>query len=114
MNGYYRSSCVKHLFCQTASCCEDAFLKQEQRNWSDLMGKMDEAKKNKAILEENVLEAAIDLRTGKKFTFHHDNSPKHAARTEWAGLDQSCSCVRMTQSKFRPKSTCQSPTGLEN
>ena len=47
-------------------------------------GKMDGAK-YRAILEENLLEAAKDLRLGRRFTFQQDNNPKHTARAtmEW-------------------------------
>ncbi len=42
-------------------------------------GKMDGAK-YRAILEENLLQSAKDLRLGWRFTFQHDNDPKHTAR----------------------------------
>ena len=47
-------------------------------------GKMDGAK-YRAILEENLLEAAKDLRLGRRFIFQQDNDPKHKARAtmEW-------------------------------
>uniref|UniRef100_A0A803KDE8 Tc1-like transposase DDE domain-containing protein n=1 Tax=Xenopus tropicalis TaxID=8364 RepID=A0A803KDE8_XENTR len=47
-------------------------------------GKMDGAK-YRAILEENLLESAKDLRLGRRFTFQQDNDPKHKARgtMEW-------------------------------
>uniref|UniRef100_A0A803JNW0 Tc1-like transposase DDE domain-containing protein n=1 Tax=Xenopus tropicalis TaxID=8364 RepID=A0A803JNW0_XENTR len=47
-------------------------------------GKMDGAK-YRAILEENLLESAKDLRLGRRFTFQQDNDPKHKARAtmEW-------------------------------
>uniref|UniRef100_A0A803J7M7 Tc1-like transposase DDE domain-containing protein n=1 Tax=Xenopus tropicalis TaxID=8364 RepID=A0A803J7M7_XENTR len=47
-------------------------------------GKMDGAK-YRAILEENLLESAKDLRLGRRFTFRQDNDPKHKARAtmEW-------------------------------
>uniref|UniRef100_A0A6I8Q9Z7 Uncharacterized protein n=1 Tax=Xenopus tropicalis TaxID=8364 RepID=A0A6I8Q9Z7_XENTR len=47
-------------------------------------GKMDGAK-YRAILEENLLESAEDLRLGRRFTFQQDNDPKHKARAtmEW-------------------------------
>ncbi|KAL0150495.1 hypothetical protein M9458_054312 [Cirrhinus mrigala] len=40
-------------------------------------GKMDGAK-YKAILEENLLESAKDLRLGRRFTFQQDNDPKQS------------------------------------
>ncbi|KAG2458981.1 TC1A transposase, partial [Polypterus senegalus] len=47
-------------------------------------GKMDGAK-YRAILEENLLESAKDLRLGRRFTFQQDSNPKHKARAtmEW-------------------------------
>ncbi|KAL7855533.1 hypothetical protein AOLI_G00191370 [Acnodon oligacanthus] len=47
-------------------------------------GKMDGAK-YRAVLEENLLDSAKDLRLGQRFTFQQDNDPKHKARTtmEW-------------------------------
>lgn len=47
-------------------------------------GRMDGAK-YRAILEENLLEAAKDLRLGRRFVFQQDNDPKHKARAtmEW-------------------------------
>ena len=41
--------------------------------------KMDGAK-YRAILEENLLEAAKELRLGRRFIFQQDNDPKHKAR----------------------------------
>uniref|UniRef100_A0A803K6F5 Tc1-like transposase DDE domain-containing protein n=1 Tax=Xenopus tropicalis TaxID=8364 RepID=A0A803K6F5_XENTR len=35
--------------------------------------------KYRAILEENLLESAKDLRLGRRFTFQQDNDPKHKA-----------------------------------
>lgn len=43
-------------------------------------GKMDGAK-YRAILEDNLLEAAKDLNLGRRFTFRQDTDPKHTART---------------------------------
>ena len=42
-------------------------------------GKMDGAKYRK-ILEENLLPSARKLKLGRKFTFQHDNDPKHTAK----------------------------------
>uniref|UniRef100_A0AAX7SKK8 Tc1-like transposase DDE domain-containing protein n=1 Tax=Astatotilapia calliptera TaxID=8154 RepID=A0AAX7SKK8_ASTCA len=42
-------------------------------------GKMDGAK-YRAVLEENLLESAKDLRLGRRFTFQQDSDPKHKAR----------------------------------
>ena len=47
-------------------------------------GKMDGAK-YRNILEENLLPSARKLKLGRKFTFQHDNDPKHRAKAtlEW-------------------------------
>ena len=49
-----------------------------------LEGKMDGAKYRK-IREENLLPSARKLKLGRKFTFQHDNDPKHTAKAilEW-------------------------------
>ena len=43
--------------------------------------------KHREILEENLLQSAQDLKLGRRFTFQHDNNPKHTAKTtqelEW-------------------------------
>ena len=37
------------------------------------------------MLDENLLQSALDLRLGRRFTFQQDNDPKHTATTtkEW-------------------------------
>ncbi|KAJ8404564.1 hypothetical protein AAFF_G00334270 [Aldrovandia affinis] len=47
-------------------------------------GKMNAAKYTE-ILEGNLLQSALDLRLGQRFTFQHDNDPKHTAKRtkEW-------------------------------
>ena len=47
-------------------------------------GKMDGAK-NRKIPEENLMPSARKLKLGWKFTFQHDNDPKHTAKAtlEW-------------------------------
>ena len=47
-------------------------------------GKMDGAKYRK-ILEENLLPSARKLNLGQKFTYQHDNEPKHTGKAslEW-------------------------------
>ena len=47
-------------------------------------GKMNGAK-YRAILDENLLQSAQDLRLGRRFTFQRDNNTKHTAKTmqEW-------------------------------
>ena len=41
--------------------------------------------KYREILDENLLQRALDLRLGRRFTFHQDNAPKYTAKTtqEW-------------------------------
>ena len=45
---------------------------------------MSEAK-NRETLDDNLLQSALDLRLGQRFTFQEDNDPKHTAKTtqEW-------------------------------
>ena len=47
-------------------------------------GKMDGTKYHQ-ILEENLLPSARKLSMGRRFTFQHDNDPKHTAElsTQW-------------------------------
>ncbi|XDV18669.1 hypothetical protein PO909_024315 [Leuciscus waleckii] len=47
-------------------------------------GKMNAAK-YRDILDENLLQSALDLRLGRRFTFQQDNDPKHTAKItkEW-------------------------------
>ena len=47
-------------------------------------GTMDGAK-YRGILDENLLESAMNLKLGRRFTFQQDNDPKHKAKTtlEW-------------------------------
>jgi hypothetical protein len=37
--------------------------------------------KYREILDENLLQRAQDLRTGRRFTFQQHNNPKHTAKT---------------------------------
>ena len=41
--------------------------------------------KHRRILDENLLESAMNLKLGQRFTFHQDNDPKHKAKPtlEW-------------------------------
>ncbi|XDV28874.1 hypothetical protein PO909_032071 [Leuciscus waleckii] len=43
------------------------------------------AAKYRDILDENLLQSALDLRLGRRFTFQQDNDPKHTAKImkEW-------------------------------
>ncbi|KAG2456434.1 TCB1 transposase, partial [Polypterus senegalus] len=56
------------------------------RNWetSQDKGKMTAAK-YRDILDENLLQSALDLRLGRRFIFQQDNDPKHTAKIskEW-------------------------------
>ena len=47
-------------------------------------GKMD-GEKYRKILDENLLPSKRELKSGRKFTFQHDNDPKHTAKAtlEW-------------------------------
>ena len=47
-------------------------------------GKMNGAK-YREILDENLLQSTHDLILGRRFTYQHDNNPKHTAKTtqEW-------------------------------
>ena len=47
-------------------------------------GTMDNAKCRR-ILDENLLESAMNLKLRRRFTFHQDNDPKHKAKAtlEW-------------------------------
>ena len=55
----------------------------------------------RAILEENLLECAKDLRLGWRLTFQQDNNPKQPER-QWNGLDQS-TFMCYNSPKSRPK-----------
>ena len=41
--------------------------------------------KYRRILDENLLESAMNLKLGRRFTFQQDNDPKHKAKAtlEW-------------------------------
>ena len=41
--------------------------------------------KNRRILDENLLESAINLKLGKRVTFQQDNDLKHKAKSHWSG-----------------------------
>ena len=45
---------------------------------------MDDAKYRR-MLDENLFESAMNVKLGKRFTFHQDNDPKHKAKAtmEW-------------------------------
>ena len=48
--------------------------------------------KYRKILEENLLPSARKLKLGRKFTFQHDNKPKHTAKVtlEWLRNKKAC------------------------
>ena len=52
---------------------------------------MDEAKYRK-IPEENLLPSSRKLKLGQKFTFQHDNDPKHTATAPLVAKEQKYKC----------------------
>ena len=44
-----------------------------------------DSEKYRRILDENLLESAMNLKLGRRFIFQQDNDPKHEAKTtlEW-------------------------------
>ena len=51
------------------------------------------AVKHTEILEENLLQRALDLRLGQRFTFQHDNDPKHTVLlNKGVALEKVCAC----------------------
>ena len=67
-----------------ASCFGDVSHQQGLGVLVRIEGKMDGAKYRK-MLEENLLLSARKLKLGWKFTFQHDNDPKHTSKAplEW-------------------------------
>ncbi|KAI3371324.1 hypothetical protein L3Q82_023941 [Scortum barcoo] len=67
-----------------ASCCGDVFQWQELGRLVRIEGKMNAAM-YRDILDENLLQSALDLRLGRRFIFQQDNDPKHTAKItkEW-------------------------------
>lgn len=55
-----------------------------QESWSHLMGAI-----YRAILEENLLEAANDLRLGRRLNFQQDNDPEHTVKKKSSDLRKS-------------------------
>ena len=51
--------------------------------WSGLKGKIDGVKYRK-ILQENLLSCVRKLKLGWKFTFQHDDDPKHTDKLHWS------------------------------
>ena len=67
-----------------ASCCGDVFQQAGTGRLVRIEGKMNAAM-YRDILEENLLQPALDLRLGQRFIFQQDNDPKHTAKIskEW-------------------------------
>ena len=67
-----------------ASWCGDVFSAAGTGRLVRIDGTMNREKYSE-ILDENLLQSAQDLRLGQRFTFQHDNDPKHTAKTtqEW-------------------------------
>ena len=56
------------------------------RDWGTCQDKREiDGEKYRKIQEENLLSSARKLKLGRKFTFQHDNDPKHTAKAtmEW-------------------------------
>ncbi|KAG2462615.1 TCB1 transposase, partial [Polypterus senegalus] len=86
----WRKPCTAHHQAKTiptvnmvvaASCYEDVFQRQELVR---IKGKMTTAM-YRDILDENLLQSALDLRLGRRFIFQQDNDSKHTAKIskEW-------------------------------
>ena len=67
-----------------ASCREEVFSAAGTGRLVRIEGKMNAAM-YRDILDENLLQSALDLRLGRRFTFQHDNDPKQTAKRtkEW-------------------------------
>ncbi|KAG2460748.1 TCB1 transposase, partial [Polypterus senegalus] len=76
----WRKPGTAHHQVVAASCYGDVF----QRRLVRIKGKMTAAM-YRDILDENLLQSALDLRLGRRFIFQQDNDPKHTAKisTEW-------------------------------
>ena len=55
------------------------FICKDWQAYQDRKGAMDGAKYRR-ILNENLLESAMNLKLGRRFTFHQDNDPKHKTK----------------------------------
>ncbi|KAI3361553.1 hypothetical protein L3Q82_013688, partial [Scortum barcoo] len=62
-----------------ASCCGDVFQQAGTGRLVRIEGKMNAAM-YRDILDENLLQSALDLRLGRWFIFQQDNDPKHTAK----------------------------------
>jgi len=59
------------------------------RDWklARIEGTMDGAKYRR-IVDENLLESAMNLKLGRRFTFQQDNDPKHKAKAALKWLNK--------------------------
>ena len=56
------------------------------RDWQACQDRRDNGRcKFRRILDENLLKSAMNLKLGRRFTFHQDNDPNHKAKAtlEW-------------------------------
>ena len=57
------------------------------RDWQACQERRDTAK-YKRILDENLLESAMNLKLGRRFPFQQDNDAKHKAKTTLESLNK--------------------------
>ena len=67
-----------------ASCCGDVFPSAGTGKLVRIEG-MTYGAKYREIIEGNLFKSSRDLRLGRRFTFQHENDPKHTAKAtlEW-------------------------------
>ena len=66
------------------------------------------------LLNENLLQSALDLRLGRRFIFQQDNDPKHTAKISEVASGQLCECPRVAQPEPRLESYGTSLERFEN